>query len=79
MFPLLHSKDLQNWDLVAHIFPDKRPDRTEAHFWAPEISYEDGKYYIYYTAKKKGGPLCVGVASSSNPKGPYEDHGPLVC
>ena len=79
LFPLLHSKDLQNWDLVGHVFPEKRPDWAEAHFWAPEISYEDGKYYIYYTAKKKGGPLCVGVASSTDPKGPYKDHGPLVC
>ncbi|MBA9078646.1 family 43 glycosylhydrolase [Rufibacter quisquiliarum] len=79
LFPLLHSKNLVDWETVGHVFPEKSPAWAEAHFWAPEISYENGKYYIYYTAKKKGGNLCVGVASATNPKGPYTDHGPLVC
>ncbi|QCR25046.1 family 43 glycosylhydrolase [Pontibacter sp. SGAir0037] len=79
LFPLLHSKNLVDWETVGHVFPDKLPDWAEAHFWAPEIAYENGKYYIYYTAKKKGGNLCVGVASASSPTGPFTDHGPLVC
>ena len=79
LFPLLHSKNLVDWEIKGHVFPDKLPDWAEAHFWAPEIAYEDGKYYIYYTAKKKGGNLCVGVASATAPTGPYTDHGPLVC
>ncbi len=79
LFPLLHSTNLVDWELVGHVFPDKLPDWAEAHFWAPEIAFENGKYYIYYTAKKKGGNLCVGVASATSPTGPYTDHGPLVC
>ncbi|AKQ47667.1 hypothetical protein TH63_11825 [Rufibacter radiotolerans] len=79
LFPLLHSKNLIDWETVGHVFPSKLPEWADAHFWAPEISYENGKYYIYYTAKKKGGNLCVGVASASKPTGPYTDHGPLVC
>lgn len=79
LFPLLHSKNLVDWEIKGHVFPNKLPDWAEAHFWAPEIAYEDGKYYIYYTAKKKGGNLCVGVASATAPTGPYTDHGPLVC
>ena len=79
LFPLLHSKNLVDWEMVGHVFPQTLPDWAEAHFWAPEIAYEAGKYYIYYTAKKKGGNLCVGVASATEPTGPYTDHGPLVC
>ncbi|NJY62120.1 family 43 glycosylhydrolase [Salinimicrobium sp. CDJ15-81-2] len=79
LYPILHSTDLQNWEIVDHVFPDGLPEWSEAHYWAPEIAYDNGEYYIYYTAKKKDGPLCVGVASSDNPKGPYKDHGPIVC
>ena len=79
LFPILHSKNLVDWTTAAHVFPDSVPQWAEAHFWAPEITYEDGRFYIYYTAKKKGGGLCVAVASSANATGPYTDHGPLVC
>lgn len=79
LFPLLHSTNLIDWEIVSHVFPDDLPEWAEAHFWAPEIAYEDGTFYIYYTAKKEGGNLCVGVASATNPEGPYKDHGPLIC
>lgn len=79
LFPLLHSTNLKDWKIMAHVFPESLPDWTEAHFWAPEIAYDNGKYFIYYTAKKKDGPLCVGVASSENATGPYKDHGAIVC
>ena len=79
LFPILHSKNLVDWETVGHVFPDKLPNWADKHFWAPEITYEKGKYYIYYTASKKGGNLCVGVASATNPTGPYTDHGALVC
>lgn len=77
-FPLLKSVDLTNWELVGHVFPDGPPDWADYYFWAPEISQEKGKTYIYYTAHRRGGNLAVGVASATNPAGPYTDHGPLV-
>ena len=79
LFPILHSTNLVDWEIVGHVFPEEAPEWTEAHYWAPEIAYENGTFYIYYTAKKEGGNLCVGVASATNPKGPYKDHGALVC
>ena len=36
-FPLLHSKDLVNWDVVGSIFTN-RPAWAVANFWAPEIT-----------------------------------------
>ncbi len=79
LYPILHSKNLVDWETVDYVFPEKAPAWADAHFWAPEITYDKGKYYIYYTAQKKGGNLCVGVASATQPTGPYTDLGPLVC
>jgi beta-xylosidase len=77
-FPILHSRDLVNWRVVGAVF-QKRPAWSVGNYWAPEISEDRGTFYIYYTAKKKDGPLCVAVAKARRPQGPYTDHGALVC
>ncbi|WP_245326247.1 glycoside hydrolase family 43 protein [Hymenobacter wooponensis] len=78
VFPLLKSTNLTDWDLVGHVFPNELPAWADYYFWAPEISQEGDKTYIYYTAHKKGGNLAVGIAVADNPAGPYRDLGPLV-
>ena len=78
IFPLMRSKDLKNWKTTGHIF-QQPPEWADYYFWAPEMTYENGKVYVYYTAHKKGGNLCVGVASADRPEGPYRDHGPIIC
>ncbi|GAC1596523.1 MAG: family 43 glycosylhydrolase [Hymenobacter sp.] len=78
IFPLLKSRNLQQWELVGHVFPQGHPGWADHYFWAPEISQEGGKTYVYYAAHQKGGNLAVGVASAARPEGPYTDHGPLV-
>jgi beta-xylosidase len=77
-FPILHSRDLVNWEIVGAVF-QKRPAWSVGKYWAPEISQHLGRFFIYYAAQKKEGPLCVAVATASRPQGPYTDHGPLVC
>jgi xylan 1,4-beta-xylosidase len=78
VFPLLESKDLVHWEQRSHVFT-QLPAWADYYFWAPEISYENGKYYVYYSAHKRGGNLCVAVASADRAEGPYTDHGPLLC
>ena len=78
VYPLLSSTDLENWEMRGHVFTEL-PEWADYYFWAPEISYENGKVYIYYSAHQKGGNLCLGIASADKPEGPYEDHGPLMC
>lgn len=78
VFPLLKSKNLTTWQLAGYVFPDALPQWADYYFWAPEISQEGGKTYVYYAAHQKGGNLAVGVASADRPEGPYRDHGPLV-
>ncbi|MES2646384.1 MAG: family 43 glycosylhydrolase [Bacteroidota bacterium] len=78
VYPLLQSKDLLHWTTTGHIFKTL-PGWADYYFWAPEITYDNGKVYVYYAAHKKGGNLCVAVASADKPEGPYIDHGPLIC
>lgn len=52
--PILHSKDLVNWQLINYALPEQYPEEVFAlpqHFkgvWAPCIRYKDGIFYIYY-------------------------------
>lgn len=78
IFPLYTSEDLVHWELSNHVF-EKTPAWADYYFWAPEIVYDSGRVYLYYSAHKRNGSLCVAVASADSPEGPYKDHGPLVC
>lgn len=78
IFPLLHSRDLVNWEQIGSVF-DRPPAWSNGSYWAPEITHDGGRFFVYYTARKKNGPLCVAVATAPAPDGPYRDHGPLVC
>lgn len=77
-YPLMKSKDLVQWNTVGYVF-NQLPAWADYYFWAPEVTYDKGRVYVYYSAHKKNGNLCVGVASADKPEGPYRDHGPLVC
>ncbi|HSB93115.1 MAG TPA: family 43 glycosylhydrolase, partial [Flavitalea sp.] len=66
-YPLLSSTDLVNWKPEGNVF-NTMPAWADYYFWAPEINYENGKVYVYYSAHKKGGNLCVGVASADRPE-----------
>ena len=77
-FPILHSRDLVNWEVKGYVF-DRMPAWTKANFWAPEIAEDKGKFFIYYTARQQeNNRLAVAVASADHPAGPYTDHGPLI-
>jgi xylan 1,4-beta-xylosidase len=77
-FPILHSTDLVNWNFVGVVF-SKRPEWSVGNYWAPEIWQENGKFYIFYVARRKDGPLCIAAATADKPTGPYTDHGALEC
>lgn len=77
-FPILHSRDLVNWEVKGHVF-EQMPAWTKANFWAPEIAEDKGKFYIYYVARSvEGNRLAVAVATADRPEGPWTDHGPMV-
>ncbi|HEY1403878.1 MAG TPA: family 43 glycosylhydrolase [Pyrinomonadaceae bacterium] len=78
IFLIMHSRDLVHWEAKGAVFTT-RPAWAERNFWAPELQQFGSRFYVYYTARMKNGPLCVAVASAAEPQGPYTDHGTLVC
>jgi xylan 1,4-beta-xylosidase len=77
-FPILHSRDLVNWEVKQYVFATP-PAWAKSNFWAPEIAEDKGKYFIYYTAREiASNRLAVAVATADHPAGPYTDHGPLI-
>lgn len=54
--PIRCSQDKVNWTLCGSVFPDGIPAWIPAHvpgsqgLWAPDISYFNGQYHVYYVA-----------------------------
>lgn len=53
--PILHSRDLVNWDIVNYALKEVPPTdfygsapRHGKGVWAPSIRFHDGEYYIYW-------------------------------
>jgi len=51
--------------------------------WAPSVAYNGSEYVMYYTATERSAPneQCIGIATASEPLGPYADSLglPVVC
>lgn len=78
VFPLLRSPDLVTWEFAGNALA--RPDAALGdNFWAPEVAYHDGTFYLYYSVGHGDKHHQLRVATSSHPLGPYQDWGePLV-
>ncbi|MHC8948912.1 glycoside hydrolase family 43 protein [Sphingobacterium hungaricum] len=77
-FPIYTSDDLRNWTQTGFVF-SSAPEWTQSSFWAPEYFYNEGIYYVYYSAKRKSdGVSCIGVATSKYPDRDFVDHGVVV-
>lgn len=77
-YPIYQSGDMLNWKQVGYVFRTT-PAWASASFWAPELLYRNGIYYLYYVARRKAdGISCIGVATSKDPLKGFTDHGILV-
>ena len=72
--PILHSKDLVNWELVGHALKELEPQEVfdlPAHgmgVWAPSIRFHNGEYYIYWGDPDYG----VYMVKTKDPAGQWE-------
>ncbi len=72
--PILHSKDLVNWELIGHAIKELEPNdvfQKPNHgggVWAPSIRYHNGEYYIYWGDPDFG----VYMVKTKDPAGPWE-------
>ena len=72
--PILHSKDLVNWEIVGYALKELEPkeefDRPSHGngVWAPSIRYHNGEYYIYWGDPDYG----VMMVKTKDPAGEWE-------
>lgn len=58
--PILHSKDLVNWEIVGHALRELEPREVFDHpahgqgVWAPSIRYHEGEFRIYWGDPDRG-------------------------
>jgi xylan 1,4-beta-xylosidase len=71
--PILHSKDLVNWELIGHAL--NRSDQmefdgmnTSSGIMAPTLRYHDGIFYLITTGEEQGGNFYL---TATNPAGPW--------
>jgi len=85
------SKDLQTWTREKPIFTEAPtwavqaiPGFKDNHIWAPDISFHNGKYYLYYSISAFGkNTSAIGLATNTtlNPQDPnfkWVDHGKVI-
>ncbi len=84
------SKDMQNWKKEKPVFnapPEwamKAVPDFKGHIWAPDISYHNGLYYLYYSISSFGkNRSCIGLATNKtlNPASvdyQWTDHGQVI-
>ena len=80
--PISHSRDLVHWEVIGHAVTDRK--WAEEHlggleggrgFWAPDISYYEGRFYICATLRNNDDAPYIQtqmVTSASRPEGPYD-------
>jgi len=82
LIPTLRSSDLVHWTYVGDAL-SQRPTwvADDAGLWAPDITFFDGIYHLYFTTPNTdlpGGGSAIGVLTSSSPTGPWTDSGKPV-
>lgn len=77
--PISHSRDLIHWKIIGHAITNPEWAGLEGleggrGYWAPDISYDSGIFYITATLRlNDGGPVYRRqmVVTSHRPEGPY--------
>lgn len=73
--PILHSKDLVNWDIIGYALKKLEPEEIfnkPSHgngVWAPCIRHHNGEFYIYWGDPDHG----VFMVKTKDPAGEWED------
>ena len=73
--PILHSKDLVNWQLIGHALPRQLPLQHSSQVrhgegvWAPALRYRNGEFYLYYPDPDFG----IYLTKAKNAAGPWSE------
>ena len=85
------STDMKTWKREKAVFAEAPQWAVDAvptyrgHTWAPDISYHNGLYYLYYSVSAFGkNTSCMGVVTNKtlhpdDPDFEWVDHGAVIC
>ena len=71
-FPVITSRDLVTWEELTgamQLLPT-----SPVHYWAPEVTYSNGRFYLYYSCGNEI-HMELRVATSDRPDGGFIDSG----
>lgn len=77
--PILHSRDLVNWELIGHAITHLAPEDIYCRpqhgcgVWAPAIRFHKGWFYIYYADPDYG----IFMVRAKDPIGPWSEPIPV--
>lgn len=79
-FQLLRSNDLAHWeDLGGALEPlAVQEGQANGEYWAPEVAFRDGVFYMYYSTSTGQDTQRLRLATSDKPQGPFIDSGRLL-
>jgi GH43 family beta-xylosidase len=72
VFGVLRSRDLVNWTEIGGAM--QKLDNDSPFYWAPEVTYANGKFYLYYSVGDET-LMELRVAVSDRPDGGFVDSG----
>jgi len=84
------SENMKDWKEEERVFKDPPQWAIDAvptfkgHMWAPDVSFHNGQYYLYYSVSAFGkNTSCIGVATNKtlDPEDPdfkWVDHGKVI-
>jgi beta-xylosidase len=77
VFLLLRSEDFRTWTPLGAALELLPPEFGNA-YWAPEIAFAEGRFWMYYSVGREDKAHHLRVAVSGRPEGPYRDTGTLL-
>jgi beta-xylosidase len=79
-FDVYTSDDLENWEGPIEIFRKTAEFWADRNYWAPEVHYYNGKFYLFASFKSESECRGTQILISNSPKGPFKLHsnGPVT-
>ena len=70
-FDVYTSKDLTNWDGPTEIFRRSEGFFSKKNYWAPEVYFLSGRFYMFATFENQKKGLGTMVLVADSPRGPF--------
>ena len=68
------SEDLENWEMIPSVFEKPADFWATENYWAPEVHYYDGRFYMFATFKAPDRARATQILVSDRPEGPFTVH-----